>query len=395
VNSRRVRVAAPIIGILSAALALAGTTGFETSASAQADTGVMVSARKAKANGKLVLVGAKVAVNKHGKLRYPVTAKFRPRHKGARVVIQKKGRKGWHNVAKGRQDGSGHFTAAVKMNPKHPRKWRAKTFASGHARSRYHGRTEAKTPDFKKRVWGDSFSGKHLNKSKWDYRLVDKYLGPYRFCSASKPRAVKVKHGKLELRVIKQHRKKRTMKGKYRRCRKHGMYYNGHIGAKQNFIYGTFAARVKFQRGQGQHGAFWVQGGENGAEIDVAEYFGNGPNGGGLSSFVHPNRQTKPNGADYTLKDRSGGIQKRAKRFLGHNGAPKRYHVYSVQWTSDGYRFMIDGKLTFKTKKPYVTAEPQFPILSLLSSDYELKKKRASHSKKNATMKVDWVKVYQ
>ena len=48
-----------------------------------------------------------------------------------------------------------------------------------------------------------------------------------------------------------------------------------------------------------------------------------------------------------------------------------RYHVFSVDWTSSGYVFRIDGQITWRSSKA-VSRRPQFLILSLLSSDFEL-----------------------
>ena len=51
---------------------------------------------------------------------------------------------------------------------------------------------------------------------------------------------------------------------------------------------------MKFQSGRGQHGSFWMQrAAPNSAEIDVAEYFGDGRADGGISNFVH---RTAPDG---------------------------------------------------------------------------------------------------
>ena len=48
-----------------------------------------------------------------------------------------------------------------------------------------------------------------------------------------------------------------------------------------------------------------------------------------------------------------------------------RYHVFSVDWTASGYVFRIDGTITWRSSKA-VSKVPQYLILSLLSSDWEL-----------------------
>src|SRR5690606_31900979 len=77
---------------------------------------------------------------------------------------------------------------------------------------------------------------------------------------------------------------------------------NGHIGTenKFSFKYGVAAARIKFPKAEGQHGAFWLQPQTRvatsvnpkltGAEIDIIESFGqtSGPkNALGLTSFTY------------------------------------------------------------------------------------------------------------
>jgi hypothetical protein len=69
-----------------------------------------------------------------------------------------------------------------------------------------------------------------------------------------------------------------------------------------------------------------------------------------------------------------------------------RYHVFSVDWTSSGYVFRIDGQITWRSSKA-VSRRPQFLILSLLSSDWELP--QLDRRSLPADMKVDWVRVWQ
>ena len=78
------------------------------------------------------------------------------------------------------------------------------------------------------------------------------------------------------------------------------------------------------------------------------------------------------------------------------SGPPTRsgsgYHVFSVEWSPEGYVFRIDGDTTYRTDKA-VSARTQFLILSLLSSDWELPE--LDRSLLPATMSVDWVRVWQ
>ena len=66
--------------------------------------------------------------------------------------------------------------------------------------------------------------------------------------------------------------------------------------------------------------------------------------------------------------------------------------MFSVEWTPDMYIFRIDGRETMRTTRG-VSHHPEFLILSMLSSDYELRslggdKQLPQH------FYVDWVQVW-
>ena len=67
--------------------------------------------------------------------------------------------------------------------------------------------------------------------------------------------------------------------------------------------------------------------------------------------------------------------------------------MFSVEWTPKAYIFRIDGQETWRTTAG-ISGIAQYPILSLLSSDYELpnlggEKRLPQH------MYVDWVQLWQ
>jgi hypothetical protein len=124
---------------------------------------------------------------------------------------------------------------------------------------------------------------------------------------------------------------------------------------------------------------------ETGAEIDVAEYFGDHTRGGGLSNFVH---HTAADGAVTS----AGGIRPNAAEVLGPGRTPSNsWHVYSVEWSPKGYVFRLDGVPTFRPTKAYVASTPEFLVLSLLTSDWELPALTTTKPK----MRVDWVRAWQ
>src|SRR6185503_18781909 len=140
--------------------------------------------------------------------------------------------------------------------------------------------------------------------------------------------------------------------------------------------------RIKFQPRQGQHASLWMQpqdptyipnAFEGGAEIDIIEYFGDGVPNGGLTSFVY--------------NPTASGVSQKI------GGWFKRYHVFSVEWSPTAYVFRIDGRETARITQG-ISGVPQFPILSLLSSDYELKKLKGEANLPQ-TMSVDWIRFWQ
>lgn len=70
----------------------------------------------------------------------------------------------------------------------------------------------------------------------------------------------------------------------------------------------------------------------------------------------------------------------------------KRYHVLSVEWTADEYVFRIDGHETWRTTQN-VSDHPEFMLLSMLSSDYELAMLGNNPLPQHSY--VDWVQFWQ
>ena len=239
-------------------------------------------------------------------------------------------------------------------------------------------------------LFQDQFSGRSLDSSVWKTRgdFYDKKS--QRKCAKASPKMAKVGKGVLTLKVKKDGARRgdvckwRSPGGK---VKKFNYYLNGHVGTDQSFSfrYGVAAARVKFQKPQGMHGSFWKNTsgepeGRHAVEIDTVEFFGKGYDKGGLAQFLH-------------YKGRKiGGLQPSASDVLrGGDNWWKKYHVFSVEWTPQGYSFRIDGTETYRTGKA-VSDKQVIAILSLLSSDWELDEMPKSGK---GSMKVDWFRVWQ
>jgi beta-glucanase (GH16 family) len=313
------------------------------------------------------------------------TVTFSPVRKGRVVVVQRRAPgQTWHTVVRSRQDARGQVSF-VRDDKRGVRPYAYRAFAAAQpGLPRVFSNAESSA------VWRvafeDGFGGTALDRSKWDYRLLGVRQGS-RLHAQSDRSAVHVGGGVVSLEV---------RRNPYHPAR---YYYNGHIGTSGTFSfrYGYAAARVKFQRGRGQHGGFWMQPesslapygspARTGAEIDIAEFFGAGYPGGGMASYVYtyPSR---------TRTVKSGNVFPGAARALhGHSDSWwSRYHVFSVRWTPNGYIFRIDGVDTWR-HFAHVSKRPQYLILSMLSSDWELP--RLDRSTLPVSMKVDWVRAWQ
>ena len=320
-----------------------------------------------------------------------VVVGVRPASPGEVVRLESPRDGQWRTVATARQDRSGHVTftglPAVTSDP-----YRAVVGPEGGEVTS----TTVESPAWTA-VFGDDFDGLGLDPSRWSYRQLGLYNPEGdRTCSKSHPSAVGVADGTLRLLV----RSDPERVGE--RCRSaygtHDYYLNGHVSTERKFAftYGVAAARVRFQEGRGQHGAFWLQrlGGEqvpgdaerSGAEIDVVEFFGEGYPEGGLSSSVYYlNKHEKD--------EKVGGLHPEATEELPPGDDWwSSYHVFSVEWTPRHYVFRVDGREMFRTSEA-VSGVDEFLVLSLLSSDWELD--RLDRSTLPSRMDVDWVRVWQ
>jgi beta-glucanase (GH16 family) len=305
---------------------------------------------------------------------------------GRLVFVQRRlGAGDWRTVARTRENARG----VVRFRRDAARGSRPYTYRAVATRTR-NGLPRVISNAESAAVWdlrfSDRFDARMLNEGKWGYRNLNVRTGS-RLHAQSSRSAVHVGRGALTLQVRKHPQRPRRY------------YLNGHIGTSGKFAfrYGYAAARIKFHKGRGQHGAFWMQpqspaasygsAARTGTEIDVAEFFGRGSPKGGMASYVYS--YPRPG-----VSVKSGGLLRSASRALRGRSDSwwSRYHVFSVHWTSSGYIFRIDGVETWR-HNAHVSRRPQYLILSLLTSDWELP--RLDRSTLPTSMKVDWVRVWQ
>jgi len=269
----------------------------------------------------------------------------------------------------------------------------------------YRGLPHKQSTPVESDAWGDAyfvdeFSGAGLGPA-WEHRI--QFYNPWggRACSKGSPAAVRVADGVVQLSSMPDPTVTESCAATDQDGNALGEYpyrLNGHVSTQHqvDFLYGVAAARMKFQRDPGAHAAFWLQPrglletGPTpwGAEIDIVEWYGSDAGRSRMSSTVHA---PLPSGEKVSF----GGAVSKPDRFLLTRSDSwwLRYHVFSVEWTPTEYVFRISGHEVWRTDQG-VSHDPEFLILSMLSSDFELPKLGARAGLAQ-TATVDWVKVWQ
>jgi beta-glucanase (GH16 family) len=402
--SGRRALAGSLLALLMPASMILVTQTASSSADTNASISTSVSERRAKTRVSLVALPQIVAQGKRpasaNAAKAGFTATVKPGKPGRTVALQVQSGSKWKTVKKAKttKKGLANFAAPISKGGV-ALTYRATAMAfkgskAGKSKSVSTGRWLTPT-------WTDEFSGSTLNPV-WNQRGSGYEPESLRACSKGDARAVKVTGGTARLSVMKDPARsdKCVAKKDGKSTGKFAYRLNGHIGTQGafSFKYGFAAARIKFQKSRGQHGAFWMQPATSvagatdprltGAEVDVIEYFGDKHPEGGLTSFVY-SKNSKGQGV------KTGSWIKDSTSFLSNkrDGWSKNYHVFSVEWTPSVYIFRIDGQETYRTKVG-VSGQPQYPILSMLASDYEISK-IGKDSKLPQSMSVDWIRVWQ
>jgi beta-glucanase (GH16 family) len=344
-------------------------------------------------------IGPGAGVQSSKKASWAVIGKYGAGKVGKKVVLQRQSGSSWVKVDKAEVDKKGNVLFAVPA-----------ASVTKPVTYRVDGPGAASQP-VSTASWGtdadfvDEFSGSRLNLSHWSHRQGFYEPASKRECSKGSPKAVKVANGTAQLSVLADKTRNALCKpkkpGKDVLFGKFKYRLNANIGtqSRHTITYGVVSARIKFQPLQGQHASLWMQpqninGDSNpataGTEIDIIEWFGKDVPNGGLTSFIYAPSQ---NGDKFGLGGE--GWIRNPEQYLQNEKDDwyKRYHVFSVEWTPSAYIFRIDGQETGRITKG-ISRVPEYPILSLLSSDYELKK-LGDEKNLPQTMKVDWIRTYQ
>ena len=301
---------------------------------------------------------------------------------GTAVTLYAKGEDGWESVSEGETDkrGAVSLTSDVAGDL---------LVIAGEGDDAVGA--EVSTKDAPEASFTDDFDEDSVDEPDGAWHTRDQGFTGVRTCSRADASGSEVGDGVLKLSVLEDPKGGECqLPG---RRKKFPQRLNGHVGTqgRYDFTYGFAAARIKTQSARGQHAAFWMQSvaGQKplgpkagGAEIDVMEYFGDDHPEGGLTSFTY---FLDKRGKKQTVGGWLPDVEE-----LGDDWS-EQYHVFSVEWTPEEYVFRIDGRVTQRLEG-VTSGQPEFLILSLLSSDYELPR---FNGKLPETMEVDWARVWE
>lgn len=229
-------------------------------------------------------------------------------------------------------------------------------------------------------VFQDEFNNHKLDTAVWGFHN----LGKRRSAVNLKEACIVNENGELEIRNWTAINGNDTV------------HHAGMVETKENFTFGYYEARIKFDIEVGSWGAFWIMYNnshmpfteqdnpkETGVEIDIMEFVPLN-NGYGCHNLHW-------NGYGEFHKSRGSGQLK--------NGQLEGYHTYSLLWTPEEYTFYIDGEKTWSIKEG-ISHVPEYVILSTEIHDKEWagdipKKGYGSFETTKNKMFVDYIRIYQ
>lgn len=238
-------------------------------------------------------------------------------------------------------------------------------------------------------VWSDEFNAGPVPSSDWTIENwepghVNNELQTYTSKEVDGKRTLEVKDGFLYINCFKG---------------SDGKVYSGRMNAhpKTGWLYGYFEARIWLPKGKGTWPAFWmmpsnVDWKENPwpycGEIDIMEEVGANPNY--VSSSLHTGNY-----------NHTKGTQKTHDMYC--KGAEEEFHVYACEWTEDAITTYVDGKVQLSVTKAAMGADHDswpfhyafYPILNLAWGGDWGGYKGVDESALPATMKVDYVRIFQ
>ena len=201
-----------------------------------------------------------------------------------------------------------------------------------------------------KLVWSDDFNGTALDTNKWGYWLS----GPRRD-ALNVTNAVSVAHGRATITSYSEN----------------GRHFTGMISSQDRFeaAHGYWEARIRFADSPGMWSAFWLQSptmgrpvGDTataGTAIDICEHRVRDNPGANLAPEVQHTLHWDGYGRDHKSKG----------QLTPPLNLDQGFHVYGCEVTANGYRFFVDGRLTWTVNEAVSNAK-EFVILSSEIADF-------------------------
>jgi beta-glucanase (GH16 family) len=318
-------------------------------------------------------------------------ATFSPAGPGHHVVFERAVRGGgWRVVARTTQDAWGSAAYVARGGV-----YRASTIVH---------RLSWSSPSVRARRWRpafeDTFSRGRIDKTIWnDQERARVTTSAPRSCTLVNPAARSVADGVLHLGLRRDpSRAGQVCDYDWKESAGQSPYlFTSQVATEhtRHFQHGIVAARFKLQRADGMHSALWLLPRDTrfargdpaqGVEIDVMEFWGKKSLGDEtIGSFIN---WYGPGGS----VERIGAKFPDARRALVEGREWwQEFHVFSVEWTPEQYIFRVDGREYYRESQA-VSQVPQYLVLSMLASDYELADLDPSDLGESA--QVDWVQVY-
>jgi beta-glucanase (GH16 family) len=180
-------------------------------------------------------------------------------------------------------------------------------------------------------TWSDEFAGSSLDTNKWRHR----FNGQPRDAAWITRDALAVTNGCLVMTSYTEG----------------GTNFTGMISTEGKFeaVHGYWEARIQFASAPGVWGAFWLQSptigkpigapANAGVEIDICEH-----------RFVDRKGSNIADQVQHALHwDGYGKDHKQVAKMTPPLGLSQGFHTYGCEATSEGYRFFVDGRLTWTT----------------------------------------------
>lgn len=219
-----------------------------------------------------------------------------------------------------------------------------------------------------KLLFSDEFDGNQVDTSKWSIDSSNPQPGnpgSIRRGGWWTADSVSVENGNLVIRTTYDEEK--------------NTFYTGSVYANELMTYGFYETRCKVPEAKGMWAAFWIMCDKmgashdasiGGAEIDIFEspFYSLG---GSVQHAIHTGGYGDLHQNNFTFPPKT------LTRPEGYTNGYETWHTFALDWQPDGYKFYIDGVLTWETTDPYgkegdelyiennVSSIPSYMILSV------------------------------